>query len=211
MRQALAAIFPYALIPLINQTLRALTMSYFSDDLTSVRRECIGFVAECDSVLLTTQGSSSDVEIGYTPFVLLNEEFYLYLGQCSDQSGNLIESGHADLMFIEDELTSPNVFSRRSLRFRCEANVVPRGYQYTRTMVAFQEQFGAWMDFMRRIPSYQLFRITPGTGKYINSLAQTFTLHGYQAQSLILTSKEDNVANIEKESILPRHVNEHSG
>lgn len=185
-------------------------MSYFSNDLTSVRRECIGFVEECDSVLLTTQGSSGDVEIGYTPFVQLNEEFYLYLNQCSDQSGNLIESGHADLMFIEDELTSPNVFSHRSLRFRCEVNVVPRGYQYTRTMVAFQEQFGALMDLMRRIPTYQLFRITPGAGKYINSLAQTFTLQGYKAQSLALISNEDDLAD-NKKSSFPRHVNEHSG
>lgn len=161
-----------------------------SEDFSAARRECIEFTSECQKVLLATESNGGELEVGYSPFVRLNDEFYLYLSECSIQSENMIDSGQANLMFIEDELSSPNVFARRRLTYRCDVNAVPRGYQYTRIMVAFQERMGSLMDSLRRMPDCQLFRITPGAGRYVNGLAQVFTFRGCRAESFMPTASE---------------------
>lgn len=158
-----------------------------NQNLSVVRRECIEFAGNCNRVQLAAEG---DFEVHNSPFVQFNDEFYLYLRESSIKSENMIDSGQANLMFIEDELSSPHAFARRQLTYQCEVNAVSKGYQYTRIMVAFQDRLGALMDTLRRVPNCQLLRLTPSTGKYINSLAQAFTFEGYRAHFLNQASRD---------------------
>lgn len=171
-------------------------MSYLDEDLIQVRRECIDLPQRCKSVLLASSSAGGELDVGCSPFVQLNDEFYLYINLCSAQTDDLMSTGMASVMFIEDEITSPYVFTRRRLTYRCDVSLVPRGYQYTRIMVAFQERFGAFMDILRKMPESQLFRITPGAGRYFNGLAQVFNFHGSRIESLTDASNDGSRASL---------------
>lgn len=159
-------------------------MNDANDNLTEVRRECVEFTDQCESVLLATRDRHGETEVGYSPFVRLNDEFYVYLSGSSVQTDSMLASGEADLMFIEDELSSGYVFARQQLSFECSVSVVPRGYEYTRVMVALQEKMRYMLDLLRRVPGYQLFRMTPRQGIFVNKDAQEYTFSGTRAEAL---------------------------
>lgn len=150
------------------------------EPLQKIPRECIDLINESSRVLVTLEADHGAFEVGATPFVTFSDEFYLYLDRYSLQTDNLLESGQASLMFIEDELATPNILSRRCLRYSCKPQSVPWGYQYTRVMIAFQERFGAFMDVLKQLPNRQIVKVVPGSAHYVDRLSRVFSFQGYE-------------------------------
>ncbi|MGQ7843658.1 hypothetical protein ACUNV4_04195 [Granulosicoccus sp. 3-233] len=159
-------------------------MSYLESDLSAVRRDCDDFRSRCQSVQLAVSRETEELDLGSSPFIQLDEDFHVYLNQGMAGGGSQLGDGQVNLMFLEDEIHCPQTFSRRQLSIRGNATTVPRGYQYTRIMVAFQDRLGSFMDIVRLRPDSRLVRIKPLAGRYINELSQVFTFKGYRLDSL---------------------------
>lgn len=144
-----------------------------------VEQDCREFVNRCDRVYVSNPNDSTVQEHESTRLLEYNDEFYLYLDQCTLQTGSLLDSGHADLMFLEDETSTPYLLSQRCLIYRCDVYRVSQGYQRTRVMIEFQSKLGSLMDTLRRIPNHQIMRIVPTAGRYIDRFSQMFCVNGF--------------------------------
>lgn len=159
-------------------------MSYLDSDLSAVRRDCHDFRGRCQRVQLAVQSESEELDLGCSPFIQLDDDIHVYMNSGSVLHGGLLADGPVNLMFLEDEISSPQTFSRRQLTIEGSVSAVQRGYQYTRIMVAFQDRLGSFMDIVRRMPDARLIRIRPLAGRYINELSQVFTFRGNRLDSL---------------------------
>ena len=107
-------------------------MSYLDPDLNSVQRDCRDFRRRCQSVQMTVQYDAEELDPGCSPFIHLDEDFHVYLNHGSALSDGVLNEGRVNLMFLEDEIHCPQVFSRRQLNIRGSVTTVPRGFQYPR-------------------------------------------------------------------------------
>ncbi len=142
--------------------------------------ELLRFRSAFRSVLLATVTHDGVPEASYAPYVADDDgHFYLYVSGLSRHTRNLQESGRASLLFIEDEQSARNIFARKRLSYACVAEFISRDdAAWSQILDRFTERFGKFVDTLRALPDFQLFRLTPKSGSYVRGFAQAYSFEG---------------------------------
>lgn len=142
--------------------------------------EILDFRSKFRSVILATVSSDGVPESSYAPYVSDEEHrLYIYVSGLARHTRNLLESGRAGLLFIEDEQSAGNIFARRLLSHSCIAESIPRDSStWPQVLDRFTERFGKFVDTLRALPDFQLFRLTPSAGSYVRGFAQAYRFEG---------------------------------
>ena len=86
------------------------------------------FLKGFNSLCISTVDEEDWPSISYAPFVVdENRSYYVFLSDLAKHTSCLRESGKASVMFIEDEVTSKQIFARTRVVFQCdvlEMNVI---------------------------------------------------------------------------------------
>jgi len=150
------------------------------EEITAFRR---GF----HTVLLATSEMDGEPLCSYAPFVDDDEgRIYVFVSRLARHTGNLLDSGRAHLMFIEDEKESANPFARRRLTLRCESTVVSRDSESgSAVLTRFGDRFGRFFATLRTLPDFELIRLTPRSGDYVKGFGQAFALGGNELGEIL--------------------------
>ncbi len=128
------------------------------------------------SVILATVGSGGYPEASYAPYVSDERDtFYILVSQLARHTRNLEANCKASLLFIEPEDSARQIFARRRLTYRCEAELIARDApQWAAQLAAMQRCFGAVVDQLSRLADFRLFRLVPLEGRYVRGFGQAF-------------------------------------
>lgn len=138
------------------------------------------------SVQLATQGEAGP-EASYAPFILFEDELYIFISQLAGHTQNLIDSSAVGVMLIEDEAQSRNQFARNRLALHCRADVVEvTAPEYEPIMQRYRHRHGATVDLLRSLPDFMLFRLKPLKGRLVIGFGRAFNvqLPGFQLQPI---------------------------
>lgn len=132
------------------------------------------------SVLLSTITHEGVPEASYAPCVTDDTgNVYIYVSGLSRHTRNLRDTGRVSLLFIEDEQSARNIFARKRLSYTCEAEAVARdSTDWDQVLRRFTDRFGKFVDTLRGLPDFQLFRLTPRSGNYVRGFAQAYSFQG---------------------------------
>jgi putative heme iron utilization protein len=150
-------------------------------------REIIAFRDGLQSLSIATLNESNEPESSYAPFVANDQnEVFVFVSGLAAHTWNLLNQGMAGLMFIEDESNATNTFARRRLIYQCRAEPVDKDTgDWNDIMSLFDQRFGRFMNTLRELPDFQLFRLVPYRGSYITGFGKAYTLAGEALSQVI--------------------------
>lgn len=148
-------------------------------DLKDVMAEFRDFHHEFETLLMATCNAQGEPDASYAPYIEHLGYYYVYVSELATHTENLQAKGQCSVLFIEDETHAKHIFARRRITLRCEAEEIPRGSQlFEELLDKFVERFGKFMEMMRKLQDFHLFRLKPHTGGYVAGFAQAYTLSG---------------------------------
>lgn len=144
-------------------------------DIPAVKNKYTQFVNGLNSLMLSTVDEEGNPFISYAPFVAYENKIYIYISQIANHYHHLEKNPKVDVLLIEDEANSANLFARQRVRFPCTAkNVGNTGND--EVFELFAERFPAKLVSMLRALDFSLFELTPEIGRYVAGFGLAFDL-----------------------------------
>lgn len=149
-------------------------------DLHAILAEAQALHQQFSSLLLATVSATDEPLASYAPYVIDDEGgFCIYVSELAGHTGNLLSTGKASVLFIEDESHSRQIFARKRLTFDCSACEIDRGSPtFEALMDAFDIRHGHIMSMLRSLRDFHLFRLQPTRAVYVRGFGEAFTLEG---------------------------------
>ncbi|MGF1547816.1 MAG: HugZ family protein [Thiotrichales bacterium] len=146
-------------------------------DLDAIRAEYECFPANFESVLMATCGADGLPNASYAAYIHHDSYYYIYVSELARHTQNLLHTGKASLLFIENEHDSGHLFARRRVTFDCDAVEVARETsEFAFVLDKFHTQFGKLMETLRNLQDFHLFRILPRKGMFVKGFARAFVI-----------------------------------
>ena len=137
------------------------------------------FLNGFNSLCMSTVDNEGWPLISYAPFVVDdNRSYYVFLSDLAKHTSCLRESGKASVMFIEDEVTSKQIFARTRVVFQCDVMEMKPSSESTVQMEMMQSRFGELMSTLRSLPDFHLFRLKPLGGSFVIGFGKAYTISG---------------------------------
>jgi hypothetical protein len=155
-------------------------MSEDRQGLAEIGAEAARFRAGFRTVVLATVGADGEPEASYAPYIAdADRHFFIFVSGLARHTGNLAQTGKADLLFIQDEGAAANPFARVRLSYACRADSVARdSAEWSEVMDRFEREFGNIVPVLRALPDFRLFRLVAQSGRYVRGFGQAYRLEG---------------------------------
>ncbi|MFH7243058.1 MAG: HugZ family protein [Spirulina sp.] len=121
------------------------------------------------SLMLSTVNADGTPNASYAPFVMDDTyQIYLLTSGLSAHTPNLLRTGRASVLIIEDEGQTQQVFARQRLTYDCQVSPIARHSDPWETQMAqFEARFGDIIAMLRQLEDFQLFSLTPQAGRFV--------------------------------------------
>ncbi|MCD2449888.1 pyridoxamine 5'-phosphate oxidase family protein [Methylicorpusculum oleiharenae] len=148
-------------------------------DMNEVLENCQQLPERFNSLLMATVSPTGFPEASYAAYVKYEGSFYVYVSELAAHTRNMAHSGLAGVLFIEDEDKAVNLFARQRVTYQCTALEVARDSQaFEEIMSLFEAKFGEFINFLKQLQDFHLFRLTPQKGNFVQGFARAFTIEG---------------------------------
>lgn len=130
------------------------------------------------TVSLATSDSSGAPQASYSPAAVDSEHnFYLFLSELSEHTGNLQANPQVSLMLIEDESNSGQLFARNRLTVSGKATALPRsGPEWERASEIYRARFGKFFDQLAQLKDFHMFQVTPESARLVVGFGAAYQL-----------------------------------
>jgi putative heme iron utilization protein len=114
--------------------------------------------------------------------------FYIFVSGLSNHTQNLKSTGKAGILLIEDEGQTQQIFARQRLMYDCSVDLIDRhDPQWTTWADQFKVRFGNLIDMLRQLPDFQIFRLTPQSGRFVVGFGAAYEVDASDLNRLIPT------------------------
>ncbi len=121
------------------------------------------------SLMLSTVNEDGTPQASYAPYVIDDSyQLYIFTSGLSSHTQNLLRTGQASALIIEDEGEAGQVFARQRLTYDCRASRVERQTPRWDTMAEqFEARFGEIIAMLRQLEDFQMFCLSPQGGRFV--------------------------------------------
>lgn len=140
-----------------------------------IRAELQAFRQGFRTLLLATCAADGTPDASYAPYLDWEGDFLVLVSTLATHTRNLLDTGRASVLFIENEADARQLFARRRLTIRCDVAVVPPGTADAQRMLArFEAAFGALIATLRGLNDFHLLRLRPLHARYVTGFGKAF-------------------------------------
>lgn len=151
-------------------------MSQEETNIEAVARE---LVDRKMTLQIATRDDSGLPQISYSPFLFEEEHFYLFISELASHTQHLMQFPKAQIMILEDERDSPNLFARKRLIIDIEATFIEReDHTWTALMDKFEARQGKTVPLLKSLSDFWLVKLSPQQGRWVQGFGQAFTFEG---------------------------------
>lgn len=145
-----------------------------------VGREIDDLRARSRTVIMATAGGDGLPEASYAPYAIDEAgHFYVFVSGLAQHTQNMHANPYVELLFIEPEEAAANLFARRRLVYQCRAEPIAReAPQWRARLDDLNRRAGPIVDTLRQLADFELFQLTPQSGRYVRGFGQAYRLHG---------------------------------
>lgn len=139
--------------------------------------------------MLSTVTADGQPQASYTPFVMEGDRtFYIFVSGLSSHTQNLKTTAKAGILLIEDEAQTNQIFARRRLMYDCSVKLIDRhDPQWATWADKFKARFGNLIDMLRQLPDFQIFQLTPQSGRFVVGFGAAYEVDTTDLTRLIPT------------------------
>ncbi len=145
------------------------------------------FSAQFQSVVLATVSAAGEPEASYAPCVIDDERnIYIFVSGLSAHTQNLMATGKASALFVEDESKTPQMFTRKRLSYRCTASLLARESEHWGAIAQqFESRFGNIIEVMTGLPDFRIFQLCPQAGRFVVGFGAAYDVDPRDLDKLI--------------------------
>ena len=133
------------------------------------------FIRSKQSLILSTIDENNLPLISYAPFVEDEENFYIFASAMAKHSKTILSSETISILFIEDEKDCEKIFARKRVTFDTKINHIQRDTISFRGVISlFYEKFGEDAAIYEQLGDFQLFKLTPVSGRAVFGFGQAY-------------------------------------
>jgi hypothetical protein len=145
------------------------------------------FLGSFKSVILATASAATMPQASYAPCVIDEERtIYIYVSGLSAHTQNLMATGKASALFIEDEAQASQIFARKRLSYDCAATLVARESENWETITQqFSDRFGNIIEMMKGLADFRIFRLQPYGGRFVMGFGAAYAVDPSDLSKLI--------------------------
>lgn len=146
----------------------------------------------CQTASLATLGPEGDPLVSYSPTAVDEQRnFYLFLSELSEHTGNLQQNDRISLMVIEDEAQARRIFARNRLTVKGRAISIPPDHaEWAKAAEVYGARFGKFFDQLTRLPDFHMFKVVPQSARLVVGFGAAYDVSVNNWKSLrLLTGK----------------------
>ncbi len=133
------------------------------------------FIASFSTMQIASINKDLTAHSSYAPFVENEHKFYICISQMAKHTQNLSNNKSISIMIIEDESKSANLFARKRITFDMQVKPIERNcLTFNDIMILFREKFGDYADIYENMVDFQLFELTPQTGRAVFGFGEAY-------------------------------------
>jgi putative heme iron utilization protein len=172
-----------------NQQLEAMAtgQTKIDPELEKAQQGYQDLLAGFQSIQLGTVSADGTPEASYSPAIVDDaRRFYVYVSELAAHTGNLMETGKASVLVIEDEGTADIIFARKRATFTCQAIRIDRHNEEWESVIArFEHKFGKMMGFLKTMEDFHLFRLEPSYARLVLGFGKAYDVTGSQMSEIV--------------------------
>ncbi|SYX83589.1 HugZ family protein [Paenibacillus alvei] len=150
-------------------------MGMKQQDNDKMKQKYMSFIDSVQSVVLSTIAEDGSPFGSYAPYVRMDGKLYIYLSKIAQHYRYLEQNPSVDVLMIEDESKTGNMFARQRARFACHA--VKLDNEADEDIFAqFEASFGSSLIQTFRGLDFSLFELTPTEGRYVAGFGQAYDI-----------------------------------
>lgn len=132
------------------------------------------------SIQLGTVAADGIPEASYAPAVVdAKGHFYVYVSELAAHTSNLMDTGKASVLLIEDEGAAENIFARKRVTFTCTAIEIERHNEEWESVIEqFENKLGKTMALLKTLEDFHLFRLEPHFARLVLGFGKAYDVVG---------------------------------
>lgn len=154
----------------------------------SPEETCAELTARMRSLQFATVTENGEPHCGYTPYTQDGHTFIVFVSQLALHTRDMLETGKAAIMLIEDEQNSGQIFARCRASYQCQATPIDSANdEYEMLLDQYQQRHGKMVSLLRTLPDFVLFRLTPISGQFVMGFGKAYRLEGDRLDTFVHT------------------------
>ena len=139
------------------------------------------------TVVLATSGAGGEPTASYAPYVTDGTgDLFILVSGLARHTRDLVETGRASLLFVEEESAARNLFGRRRLTCDCAGVEVQReDPEWVERTELLRQRQGKIVNMLRQLPDFRLFRLGPRSGSWVAGFAQARPLDEAELRTIL--------------------------
>jgi heme utilization protein HutZ len=135
---------------------------------------------------LATLNPHGKPQVSYTPFAFTQQGYYILISDIAEHGKNIKVNKGVSIMMVEDEAEAKNVYARKRLTFDTVATLIEKtSDEGEQAIAALRERFGVMADNLSQLGDFNLYRLTPNSGRYVKGFGQAFNVSGGDLVSFV--------------------------
>lgn len=138
------------------------------------------------TVILSTLDSTGEPNASYAPCAIDEDRnFYIYVSSLAKHTDNLMTTGKASLMIIEDESAADTLFTRKRLTLHVKAEVIERdNVEWEKKFAFLENKFARILGKLKTLADFSLFRLVPSDGILVYGFGRAFRIFGERLEQV---------------------------
>ncbi|MGH1428543.1 MAG: HugZ family protein [Arenicella sp.] len=145
-----------------------------------IEQKVSSLIENQQSLLLSTIDNqhNSQTYSSYAPYFCDVKEgaFYVLLSGLAEHTQNLIDQPRASMLIIEDESKSEQIFARVRVQYEIRAEMVLDVEIQRQVFHKMKERFGEVVDVLQSLSDFNVFRLSPIKGRYIEGFGKAISI-----------------------------------
>ncbi|PJC88314.1 heme utilization protein HutZ [Vibrio sp. HA2012] len=128
--------------------------------------------------------------VSYSPFVYLNDSFYILVSDVAQHGENLKRNHKVSIMLIEDEQEAKSIYARKRLSYTTEVFYVEKSSELWCLAISELEiRFGDIISNLSKMEDFKLYQLVPEKGRFVKGFGQAFDIFGSDTVDLVHLKK----------------------
>ncbi|MEZ9851412.1 heme utilization protein HutZ [Vibrio breoganii] len=133
----------------------------------------------CQTLQLATITKDGLPHVSYSPFAFDQAGYYTLVSDLAAHGQNLKGNKNVSIMMVQDEASAKSVHARKRLTFDTTAEHINKDSEQGKAGVAaLIERFGEMAQNLAQLGDFNLYKLTPSSGRYVKGFGQAFNVSG---------------------------------
>jgi len=129
-----------------------------SDNKKEIIKNFKNFDEDKYSLILSTTSKSNEPLTNYSPFVKIDEDYYISVSSNMPHFINMVETKKAHVLIIEDEGTAEHIYARKRIYFSVDCEIEE---DTEKIFKLFDKRYGDTLSFLRDMQDFKIIKLKP--------------------------------------------------